>query len=197
MDKGIFNSHLRPSIIFLGLFTLLFGVIYPMITTVVLQLAFTDKANGSLILEQDKIVASYLIGQPFSDPKYFWSRPSATEPFPYNSIMSGGSNLSATNPNLIKNIKNRINLLRQLSPTPDKKIPVDLVTSSASGLDPHISIASALYQVSRIAQLRKINEQRLIDLVEQCTEERQYGVLGEPRVNVVELNLALDKEKVL
>jgi potassium-transporting ATPase KdpC subunit len=166
--------------------TLITGVLYPLAVTGIAQVAFRDQANGSLILKEDKVVGSKLIGQPFSDPKYFWSRPSATSPMPYNGASSSGSNLAPTNPALRDAVTERIFKLDT------KPVPADLVTASGSGLDPHISPAAAEYQIPRVAKARGIAEAKLKELVDEHTAGRQLGVLGEPRVNVLELNLALD-----
>src|SRR5258705_207885 len=168
-------------------FTLITGVVYPLVVTGIAQVAFKDQANGSLILQGGKVVGSSLIGQAFSDPKYFWSRPSATSPMPYNGASSSGSNQGPTNPALTQAVESRIKDLGGQTP-----VPGDLVTASASGLDPHISPAAAEYQIERISKARGIPEGRLRELVHKYTEGRQLGVLGEPRVNVLELNLALD-----
>jgi K+-transporting ATPase ATPase C chain len=150
------------------------------------------KANGSLIVKDGKPVGSSLIGQSFSDPKYFWSRPSATGPTPYNASASSGSNLGPTNPALIDAVKARVQALRDADPGNRQPVPVDLVTASASGLDPHISPAAAEYQLARVARVRNLNPVAVRKLVAEHTEGRQFGILGEPRVNVLELNLALD-----
>jgi potassium-transporting ATPase KdpC subunit len=168
-------------------FTVITGVAYPLIVTGIAKVAFNDHANGSLIVKDGKVLGSRLIGQPFSDPKYFWSRPSATSPQPYNGASSSGSNQGPTNPALKDAVVERIKALGGRTP-----VPVDLVTASGSGLDPHISPAAAEYQIARIAKTRNMDESKLRALVEQHTEGRQLGILGEPRVNVLELNLALD-----
>lgn len=167
--------------------TLITGVAYPLLVTGIARVAFKDRANGSLILRDGKVIGSRLIGQPFSDPKYFWTRPSATSPMPYNGTSSSGSNQGPTNPALKEAVESRIKDLGGRTP-----VPADLVTASGSGLDPHISPAAAEYQVARISKARGIQEDRLRELVQKYTEGRQLGVLGEPRVNVLELNLALD-----
>jgi len=172
--------------------TILTGLLYPLTVTGLAQLFFPDQANGSLIVRKDKVVGSKLIGQYFDKPEYFWSRPSATAPFPYNAAASGGSNLGPTNPVLIDAVKARVAALRTADPGNSLPVPVDLVTASASGLDPHISPAAALYQVKRVARARGLDENSVLTLVSKHTEERQFGVLGEPRVNILELNLALD-----
>jgi K+-transporting ATPase ATPase C chain len=185
-------THLRPALILLVVLTVLTGVIYPAIVTGIAQLVFPRQANGSLIVEDGKVVGSALIGQPFDDPKYFWGRPSATSPFGYNAASSSGSNLSPTNPALIKSVQERVDALRAADPGNTAPVPVDLVTASGSGLDPHISPAAALYQVNRVAKARRLEPAAVRELVERHTEGRQFGFLGEPRVNVLVLNLALD-----
>jgi len=185
-------THLRPALIMLIVLTVLTGVIYPAIVTGIAQLVFPRQANGSLIVKDGKVIGSALIGQPFDDPKYFWGRPSATSPFGYNAASSSGSNLSPTNPALIKGVQERVDALRAADPGNTAPVPVDLVTASGSGLDPHISPAAALYQVNRVAKARKLDPAAVRDLVERHTEGRQFGFLGEPRVNVLALNLALD-----
>lgn len=177
------------------LLTVVTGLVYPGIVTGVSQLALRDQANGSLIVRDGKAVGSVLIGQPFSDPKYFWSRPSATSPQPYNSMASSGSNLGPTNPALTDAVKERIAALKEADPGNLLPVPQDLVTASGSGLDPHISPSAAEYQLRRIARLRNLEEAKVRALVAAYTEPRQFGVLGEPRVNVVQLNLALDAAK--
>jgi K+-transporting ATPase ATPase C chain len=154
---------------------------------------FLGQANGSLIVREGKVIGSKLIGQHFDKPEYLWSRPSATSPFPYNAAASSGSNLGPTNPVLIEAVKMRVAALRAADPGNDSPIPVDLVTASGSGLDPHISPAAALYQIRRVARARGLDEAVMRDLVVQYTQGRQLGVLGEPRVNVLLLNLALDE----
>jgi len=177
------------------LLTILTGLVYPGVVTGVAQLAMRDAANGSLIVRDGKSVGSTLIGQPFSDPKYFWSRPSATSPQPYNGMGSSGSNLGPTNPALVDAVKERIAALKEADPDNAAAVPQDLVTASASGLDPHISPAAADYQVRRVARVRGLDEGKVRTLVAVHTEGRDLGVLGEPRVNVVQLNLALDAAK--
>jgi K+-transporting ATPase ATPase C chain len=185
-------SELRPALVSFLLLTVITGVIYPMIVTGIGQIAFADAANGSLVRSGDKFIGSRLIGQPFTDPKYFFGRPSATTPQPYNGAASSGSNLGPTNPVLIQAITERVAALRALDPGNTAPVPVDLVTASASGLDPHISPAAAEYQVSRVARLRARPESEIHKLVQRATEGRTFGILGEPRVNVLALNLALD-----
>jgi K+-transporting ATPase ATPase C chain len=187
--------HLRPTLVALLLFTAITGIVYPLVVTGITQVIFPRQANGSLIVKDGKAVGSELIGQPFDDPKYFWGRPSATSPFAYNAGASGGSNLGPTNPDLQKQIQGRIEALRAADPGNTAPIPVDLVTTSGSGLDPHISPAAALYQVRRVAKARGLAQDAVRRLVEQQVEGRQFGFLGEPRVNVLKLNLALDASK--
>jgi potassium-transporting ATPase KdpC subunit len=189
------RSQIRPALILLGLLALLTGLIYPLTVTALAQAFFPWQANGSLLLQGEKVVGSALIGQPFSDPRYFWGRPSATVPVPYNAAGSGGSNYGPLNPLLVKEAQARIAALRAADPQAGRDIPVDLVTSSASGLDPHISEAAALYQLPRVARARGLSESAVRKLVRQFTEPRQLGFLGESRVNVLLLNIALDKIK--
>lgn len=179
----------------LAVLTVITGVAYPLAVTAVAQAAFTEKANGSLVVQDSRIVGSKLIGQPFDDPKYFWGRLSATEPFPYNAGASKGSNLGPTNEALTKNAAARVDALHAADPTNTAPVPVDLVTSSGSGLDPHISPAAAEYQVPRVARARHLSVERVRALVHAHTEARDLGILGEPRVNVLLLNLALDEER--
>ena len=185
-------AHVRAAVVSLVVFTVVTGIAYPVVVTVIAQLVFPHQANGSLIVKDGKAVGSTLIGQPFDDPKYFWSRPSATSPFGYNAGASAGSNLSPTNADLIKTVQGRVDALRAADPGNAAPVPVDLVTASGSGLDPHISSAAALYQVRRVARARKLDEGIVRGLVAQYTQGRVFGLLGEPRVNVLELNLALD-----
>jgi potassium-transporting ATPase KdpC subunit len=186
-------SELRPALVTFALFTLLTGVAYPLVVTGVGQGLFADRANGSLIESGGELVGSRLIGQPFSSPQYFWSRPSATGPHAYNGAVSSGSNQGPINPALETAVKDRIAALRAADPGNRSTVPVDLVTASGSGLDPHISPAAAEYQVARVARARGMGEDDVRRLVETATEGRTLTVLGEPRVNVLELNLALDK----
>ncbi len=184
------RRQLRYAIGFVVLLTVLTGVIYPLTVTGLAQALFRDRANGSLISENGEVVGSELIGQPFSDPRYFWGRLSATE---YDAAASSGSNYGPTNPALLEAIQARIEALRAVDPDNEEPIPVDLVTASGSGLDPHISIAAAQYQVPRVARYRDLSEDEVSALVDRFTEGRQFGILGEPRVNVLKLNLALDQ----
>lgn len=176
------------------LLTVVAGLIYPLAVTGVAQVVFPVQANGSLIVKDGKPIGSALIGQPFDDPKYFWGRLSATSPYPYNAAFSSGSNLGPTNAALLDEVKARVDALRAADPQNTQPIPVDLVTSSGSGLDPDISVAAALYQAPRVARVRGLAESQVRVLVLQFSEDRQLGIFGEPRVNVLELNLALDKQ---
>ena len=184
--------QLRSALMMFFILTILTGVAYPLAVTAIAQLLFPHQANGRLISKDGKPIGSTLIGQPFDDPKYFWGRPSATAPFPYNAAASSGSNLGPTNPALIETVKMRVAALKAADPGNDTPVPVDLVTASGSGLDPHISSASAEYQVRRVARARGREEAFVRTVVRQHTEGRQFGMLGETRVNVLALNLALD-----
>jgi len=189
------QAQIRPVLVALLLFTLLTGVIYPLVVTGITQTVFPRQANGSLIVRDGQTLGSELIGQPFDVPRYFWGRPSATSPFPYNAAASSGSNLGPGNTVLVETVQSRIIALKAFDPQNSQPIPVDLVTSSGSGLDPHISIAAALYQIPRVAKARGISADTVVALIEKYTEDRQFGILGEPRVNILKLNLALDEIK--
>lgn len=187
------SSYLKPAAMMLFLLTLVTGAAYPALVTVLAQALFSDQANGSLIKnQQGQLIGSELIGQNFSEPKYFWGRPSATSPYSYNAAASAGSNLGPTNPALTDAVTARIQALKDADPGNHAPVPVDLVTASGSGLDPHISVAAAQYQIKRIAKIRKIDEAKLFELVNAHTEGRQWRVFGEARVNVLGLNLVLD-----
>lgn len=191
---------LRQTVVTLVLLSAITGIVYPLIVTGIAQLVFPHQANGSMIVRNGQVVGSELIGQPFGGAEYFWPRPSATlagdgTPLPYNAANSGGSNLGPLNPTLADNARKQAQALKSADPANRPTIPVDLVTSSASGLDPDISLAAAEYQIPRVAKARHLSETQVRDLVRQCTRPRQLGVLGEPRVNVLALNLALDDSK--
>ena len=188
------KTLIRPAAVLLALFTVLTGVLYPLTVTGLAQAIFPFQTNGSLIRQGDRVLGSALIGQPFDDPKYFWGRPSATAPFPYNAAASAGSNLGPSNPALAAAMQARIAALQAADPGNAQPVPVDLVTASASGLDPHISVAAALYQAPRVARARGLDEIALRQLVLNRVEDRQFSLLGEPRVNVLLLNLALDAD---
>ncbi|KPH00170.1 potassium-transporting ATPase subunit C [Pseudomonas sp. RIT-PI-q] len=185
-------SLLRPAFTLLIAFSLVTGLAYPLLTTGIARLAFPQQAAGSLIERDGKTVGSLLIGQGFSDPKYFWSRPSATSPMPYNAQASAGSNLGPLNPALAEAIKGRIEALHAADPGNTATVPADLVYSSASGLDPHISVAAALYQAGRVSRVRHLPIEQVRQLIDAHGEGMLLGFLGEPRVNVLALNLALD-----
>jgi K+-transporting ATPase ATPase C chain len=186
-------KEFRPALILLMALSILTGMLYPALVTGVAKVAFANASDGSLLESDGRIVGSRLVGQHFSDPKHFWGRPSATSPMPYNAASSGGSNQGPLNPALADAVKERIKSLKSSDPTQTSPIPIDLVTTSASGLDPHISVAAALWQVPRIARERHLSEQEVRTVVNAQTEGRQLGFLGEPRVNVLALNLHLDK----
>jgi potassium-transporting ATPase KdpC subunit len=183
---------LLPSLLTLLVFSALTGIVYPLVVTGIAAVCCARQAGGSLIMQGDHVVGSALLGQPFDDPKYFWPRPSATTPQPYNGASSTGSNLGPTNPAQIDAVKARLAALQQADPGDKLPVPVDLVTASASGLDPHISPAAAEYQLARVARARRLDPRRLHALIAAHTQARQWGIFGEPRVNVLELNLALD-----
>jgi len=186
-------SLLRPAFTLLFLFTVLTGVIYPVFVTAVSQGVFPGRARGSLIRDGDRLIGSELIGQPFDDPRYFWGRPSATTPFPNNAAASTGSNLGPTNPALRDAIAARIAALHAADPDNGAPVPIDLVTTSASGLDPHLSPAAEFYQIARVARARGLEPARVRSLVDHLVEEPLFGLFGERRVNVLRLNLALDQ----
>ena len=186
------KQHLRPAIMLLLLFTLITGVLYPLVVTGIAQAIFPHQANGSLMEKGGKPLGSELIGQQFTSAKYFWSRLSATGPFPYNAAASSGSNYGPLNKSMLDATRRRVEQLRSADTLNGQLIPIDLATSSGSGLDPHISVAAALYQISRVARERDLSEVSVRTLVDQYTESRGLGFLGEPRVNVLRLNLALD-----
>ena len=189
------RAQLKPAVVIFLSLVVITGLIYPLVMTGLAQLIFPYQANGSLIIKDGKVAGSALIGQPFDDPKYFWGRLSATSPYPYNAQASSGSNLGPTNPALIQEVQARIDALQKVDPGNTQSIPVDLVTSSGSGLDPDISVSAALYQVPRVARLRNLAPTKVQNLVNQMVEPRQFGILGEPRVNVLQLNMALDAIK--
>ncbi|CAD6521509.1 potassium-transporting ATPase subunit KdpC [Paraburkholderia metrosideri] len=185
----------RPLIVIFAVLTAVTGLAYPAVMTTVAHVAFRDQANGSLIEQNGKLVGSQLIGQQFDAPQYFWGRLSATNPMPYNALGSGGSNLGPTNPALLDEVKGRLDALKAAGTDMSKPVPVDLVTSSGSGLDPEISPAAAAYQIERVAKARQLAPNDVQALVDRYTSGRQFGILGEPRVNVLKLNLALDEMK--
>ncbi|OGW46964.1 MAG: potassium-transporting ATPase subunit C [Nitrospirae bacterium RBG_13_41_22] len=179
--------------ILLIVFIITTGILYPLAVTGFAQLFFPFQANGSVIIKNNRPIGSILIGQNFDDPKYFWGRPSATLPYPYNASSSSGSNMGPSNPALLHAVRSRISNLKSVDTRNDKPVPIDLVTTSGSGLDPHISAAAAEYQIRRVAHARGIEESKVRYLVLACTEKRQFGILGEPGVNVLLLNIALDE----
>jgi len=185
-------AQVLPALRMLVVISVLTGIAYPLLVTGIAQLAFPGPANGSLTVINGKTMGSSLVGQPFDDPKYFWSRPSATSPQPYNGMASNGSNQGARNPALADAVTARIKALRDADPGNTAPVPIDLVTASASGLDPHISIAAAAYQAPRVARARGMASDQVMAVVSAHTEGRTLGIIGEPRVNVLELNLALD-----
>jgi len=185
-------SNVRPALVMIVVMTILLGALYPAAVTAIASVIFPWQANGSVIEQDGKAVGSALIGQPFSDPGHFWSRPSATGPFPYNAAASSGSNQGPLNPALTDAVTARVKALRDADPDNTAPVPADLVTASGSGLDPHISPAAAEYQVARVAKARHLDAAQVRALVQQFTEGRQLGFLGEPRVNVLRLNMQLD-----
>ena len=195
------QAQLRPALVSLCIFTILTGLVYPLVVTGIAQVLFPSKANGSLIVRNGQPVGSELIGQPFDDPKYFWGRLSATSPAGYTAFNadkqtgSSGSNYGPLNPALLEAVQTRIKALQEADPGNTAPIPVDLVTASGSGLDPHISPAAAAYQIGRVAQARGLSADTVRQMVAQHTEGRTLGLLGEPRVSVLALNLALDEVK--
>lgn len=189
-------KQFKTALALLAVLALLTGIIYPILVTLIAQLFFPWQANGSLLNQNGKRIGSALIGQTFTDPKYFWGRPSATSPNAYNAANSTGSNLGPLNPQLFSDVTNRIKTLREADPENQNLIPVDLVTASASGLDPEISPLAALYQARRIAKARGLQEREVQILIQLATRHRTFNVLGEPRVNVLELNMALDHMKL-
>jgi len=195
------RAQIRPAVTALLIFTVLMGIVYPSVVTGIAQLVFPRQANGSLIVRNGQAVGSELIGQSFDDPKYFWGRLSATGDFPYNAFnaetltASSGSNYGPSNPALLKAVQARLDALRQADPGSTAPVPVDLVTASGSGLDPDISLAAALYQLPRVARARGMSESVIRALVDRYTVGRQFGFLGEPRLNVLKINLALDEIK--
>ncbi len=189
------KTLLRPALSLFVLLAAMTGLLYPMLVTGIARLAFPAAAGGSLIVIDGKAVGSSLIGQNFTDPKYFWGRPSATSPQPYNASASGGSNLGPLNPALVDAARARIQALQAADPENRLPIPADLISSSASGLDPHISPSAADYQIARVARARKLSTEAVRSLVVQHTEGRQWAFFGEPRVNVLQLNIALDAQR--
>lgn len=187
------TNPIKPAMLMLVFFTVLTGIAYPLAVTFCAQMVLPSQANGSLLGSNEQPLGSELIGQAFNRPEYFWGRPSATSPAPYNSGASSGSNQGPSNPALINAVQVRIKALRDADPAHLETIPVDLVTASASGLDPHISPAAAAYQISRVAKARNLSPNSVSELVNHYTQARQWGILGEPRVNVLKLNLALDQ----
>lgn len=188
------QSLLRPAVSLFVLLSAITGIAYPLVVTGIARVAFPDAAGGSLVVKDGKAIGSTLIGQNFTDPKHFWGRPSATGPYPYNAAASGGSNQGPLNPALVDAVKGRIDALKAADPGNVKPVPVDLVTASASGLDPHISPEAARYQLQRIAAARKLSIERVASLIDAHTQGRDFGLFGEARVNVLLLNLALDSQ---
>jgi potassium-transporting ATPase KdpC subunit len=188
----MFTQQLRPAVSLLVALTLVLGIAYPLAITGIARVAFPAQAAGSLLRQDDRLIGSRLIGQAFSDPKYFWGRPSATAPQPYNGIASSGSNLGPLNPALLEQVNAKAKALRDADPDNQQPIPVELVTASASGLDPEISPAAAAYQAERVARSRGLPVTQVLALIRAHQQERLLGFIGEPRINVLELNLALD-----
>jgi potassium-transporting ATPase KdpC subunit len=188
-------AQLRSVVLMFIVLTVITGVAYPLLVTVIAQTVFPYQANGSLIFRDGKLVGSELIGQSFDDAKYFWGRPSATSAFPNDASASSGSNLGPTNPAQFDAVRARLDAIKKAQPDSTGPVPIDLVTASASGLDPQISPAAAEYQIARVASARGISVEQVGKLVSQNTEDRTFGILGEPRVNVLKLNLALDDPK--
>jgi K+-transporting ATPase ATPase C chain len=188
----MFTQQIRPAVVLLVALTLVLGIAYPVVITGFARVAFPSQAAGSLVRDGDKAIGSRLIGQSFSDPKYFWGRPSATGPYPYNGIASSGSNLGPLNPALIDLVNARVKSLRDADPGNTRPVPVELVSASASGLDPEISPAAADYQIARVARARGLEVAKVEELVRSHQSGRLLGFLGEPHINVLELNLALD-----
>lgn len=189
----MFTQQVRPAVSLLIALTLVVGIAYPLAITGVARVAFPSQAEGSLLREGDRVIGSRLIGQAFSDPKYFWGRPSATGPYPYNGIATSGSNLGPLNPALLDQVNERAKALRDADPGNTQPVPVELVSASASGLDPEISPAAAAYQVPRVARARGLTVAQVEALVRAHQRDRLLGFIGEPRINVLELNLALDQ----
>lgn len=191
---GNTGGLLRPALVLFAVLSLITGLLYPLAVTGVAQAVFPAQANGSLVQVNGKAVGSDLIGQQFSNPGYFWGRPSVTSPMPYNAQSSGGSNLGASSPDLKAAVEARVAALRQADPGNTALVPVDLVTASGSGLDPHISVASARYQLLRVAKARSVSPEAVATLLDAHTETQRFGFLGEPRVNVLRLNMALNEK---
>ena len=190
------REQIKPAILVFIILSIITGIFYPLFVTGIAQVFFPRQANGSVIYKDGKPVGSELIGQPFSDPKYFWGRLSATIPVPFNAASSSGSNFGNSNPALLEAIKARLNALKTTDPDNHNPIPIDLVTASASGLDPHISLAAAYYQIPRVARLQGLTQDTVEAIVKQHTYGRFLGLLGEPVVNVLEINLALEEYKL-
>ena len=189
------REQIKPAILSFLVLTIITGILYPLFVTGFAQVFFHNKANGSLVYKDGRPIGSLLIGQPYDDPKYLWGRPSATSPFQYNGASSSGSNLGPSNPALIDAVKERIKALKAVDPDNTNPIPIDLVTSSASGLDPHISLSTAYYQIPRVARLRGLPQDTIETIVRKHTKGRLLGIIGEPVVNALEVNLELDEYK--